>query len=52
MAGIGTKIRYFKIPLCRIFLEMLKSDQGQVTRVNGALGQKLGYDRQDESEIM
>ena len=45
-ARLGTKIwgilKYLSI---EIFTEMSGTDQGQVTRVSGTLGQKLGYDR-------
>jgi len=41
-------MRYFKIPLCRNFAEILfeKSEiiLDRMTRVNDVLGQKLGYD--------
>jgi len=37
-------MRYFKIPLCRIFTEKSEIDQGQMTYECRVLGQKLGYD--------
>jgi len=42
--GSEPNMRYFKIPLCRIFTETSKIDQGQMMCVSGILGQKLGYD--------
>jgi len=45
-------MRYFKIPLCRIFPLKIRDQSGQIVyecrvktaRVSDILGQKLGYD--------
>ena len=39
------KMRYFKIPLCWNFVQEVRDYSDRMTRVNGSLGQKLGYDR-------
>ena len=50
-ARLGTKMRYFKIPLCRIFHWKSGPNgvwmQSQTACVSDILGQKLGYDRMD-----
>ena len=44
MVRIGTKMRYFKIPFCRIFFEKLENIPDQRVYEGRMLGQKLGYD--------
>jgi hypothetical protein len=45
LARLGTKIwGILKYLSAEIFTEMSGTDQGNVTRVSGTLGQKLGYD--------